>query len=237
MPGQWAVDGLFRGTARSNFDLTDAVANLWRGKLENAPIIVKRLVKYILPWNINALIGVTGVAPPPLAGLWCAFVWGIVSTIMESAVRERINDALKVAVKAQDKIRMSTLRLINAAIKDRDIASRTDGANGGVPDSEVMAILAKMIKQRDESAVTYEQAGRLELAEQEKDEIIVIKEFLPKQLDDAEMSAVCEGVIAELGAAGLKDMGRTMGVLKERYAGQMDFGKASKLVKGLLEQA
>jgi hypothetical protein len=156
---------------------------------------------------------------------------------MESAVRERINDALKVAVKAQDKTRMSTLRLINAAIKDRDIASRTDGANGGVPDSEVMAILAKMIKQRDESAVTYEEAGRLELAEQEKDEIVVIREFLPKQLDDAEIASVCEEVIAELGAKGLKEMGRTMGALKERYAGQMDFGKASKVVKGLLESA
>ena len=154
---------------------------------------------------------------------------------MESAVRERINDALKDAVKAQDKTRMSTLRLINAAIKDRDIASRTDGANGGVPDAEVMAILAKMIKQRDESAVTYEEAGRLELAQQEQDEIEVIKEFLPKQLTEAEMATVCEEVISELNAKGLKEMGRCMAALKERYAGQMDFGKASKVVKGLLE--
>lgn len=154
---------------------------------------------------------------------------------MESAVRGRINDALKEAVKSQDKRRMSTLRLINAAIKDRDIASRTDGRNGGVPDAEVLAILAKMIKQRDESAATYEQAGRLELAHQEQEEIEIIREFLPRQLDEAEMTAACQEMISELGCAGLKDMGRTMAALKERYAGRMDFGKASKIVKGLLD--
>lgn len=153
---------------------------------------------------------------------------------MESDLRECINTALTGAVKAQEKTRMSTLRLIKAAIKDRDIASRTDGRNGGVPDQDVLAILAKMIKQRDESAATYEAAGRLELAQQETDEIGIIREFLPKQLSEAEVTSACEEVIAELGASGLKDMGRTMGVLKERYAGQMDFGKASKIVKDLL---
>lgn len=153
---------------------------------------------------------------------------------MESALRERINDGLKDAVKTQDKRRMSTLRLINAAIKDRDIAMRTDGRNGGVPDAEVLAILSKMIKQRDESVITYEEAGRLELAQQEQEEIEIIRDFLPKQLDEAQVAQACEEVIAELGAEGLKDMGRTMGALKERYAGQMDFGKASKIVKGLL---
>ncbi|MGI9416031.1 MAG: GatB/YqeY domain-containing protein [Hyphomicrobiales bacterium] len=149
-------------------------------------------------------------------------------------MRERINTALKEAVKSQDKIRMSTLRLINAAIKDRDIASRTNGKSEGVGDAEVLGILAKMIKQRDESAVTYEQAGRLELSEQERNEIVVIQEFLPKQLNEDEIAAACRQVVEDLDAGGLKDMGRTMGALKERYSGQMDFGKASKTVKGLL---
>lgn len=153
---------------------------------------------------------------------------------MELAIRERINDALKVAVKAQDKRRTSTLRLINAAIKDRDIASRTDGRNAGVPDAEVLAILAKMIKQRDESVTMYEQASRLELAQQEREEIEIIRDFLPKQLCEEEITTACQAVISELGAGGLKDMGRIMGTLKERHPGQMDFGKASKTVKELL---
>ena len=153
---------------------------------------------------------------------------------MNEPIRERINSALKDAVKSQAKTRMSTLRLINAAIKDRDIASRTHGESEGVDDAEVLGILAKMIKQRDESAVTYEEAGRLELAEQERDEVEVIKEFLPKQLNEDEIAAACQKVVQDLDADGLKDMGRTMGALKERYSGQMDFGKASKTVKGLL---
>lgn len=153
---------------------------------------------------------------------------------MEVVIRERINDALKSAVKSQDKRRMGTLRLINAAIKDRDIASRTDGRNGGVPDAEVLAILAKMIKQRNESITMYEQAGRLELAQQEQEEIEIIMDFLPKQLGDDEVTSACQAAIAELGADGLKDMGRIMSVLKEHYTGQMDFGKASRTVKELL---
>ncbi len=153
---------------------------------------------------------------------------------MQESLRERIGDALKTAVKAQEKLRMSTLRLIIAAIKDRDIANRTDGPKNGVDEAEVLGILAKMIKQRDESAKTYEEAGRLELAQQEREEVQVIMEFLPKQLDQDEIRAACEAVVAELNAVGLKDMGRTMGALKERYAGQMDFGKASKLIKELL---
>ncbi len=153
---------------------------------------------------------------------------------MAESIRERINSSLKDAIKAQEKTRMSTLRLITAAIKDRDIAGRTAGRDAGVPDTEVLAILAKMIKQREESAVTYEEAGRLELAEQERSEILVIRDFLPTQLDDDEINSACEAVVQELGADGLKDMGRTMGALKERYAGQMDFGRASKIVKELL---
>lgn len=153
---------------------------------------------------------------------------------MSDQIRERINLALKDAVKAQDKPRMSTLRLINAAIKDRDIAARTGGKSDGVGDAEVLEILSKMVKQRREAATTYEEAGRLELAEQEQTEISIISDFLPRQLDSEQMEAACKEVVGELGATGLKDMGRTMGALKERFSGQMDFGKASAVVKKLL---
>ena len=146
-------------------------------------------------------------------------------------MRERINEALKDAMKAQDKRRTSTLRLITAAIKDRDIAARGNGDDEGVSDGAILEILAKMIKQRKESSQTYEDAGRLELAEQERDEIKIIEDFLPKQLTDEETEAAVGEALAELGCDGLKDMGRTMGHLKERFAGRMDFAKASALVK------
>jgi len=149
-------------------------------------------------------------------------------------MREKLKVALKDAVKAQDKRRMSTLRLVQAAIKDRDIAGRTEGRDEGVSDEAILDILAKMIKQRRESAATYEQAGRLELATQENEEIAIIQDFLPAQLDEAETQAACEAVVAELGAGGLKDMGRVMGELKKRYAGQMDFGKAGGFIKAKL---
>lgn len=149
-------------------------------------------------------------------------------------MRDQINTSLKEAVKAQDKRRMSTLRLINAAIKDRDIAARGNGNEEGVSDDEILEILAKMIKQRRESVQTYEEAGRLELAEQESQEIDIIASYLPAQLDDAEIRDGCADVVEELGAEGLKDMGRTMSALKERYAGKMDFSKASAIVKELL---
>jgi uncharacterized protein YqeY len=134
-------------------------------------------------------------------------------------------------VKSQDKIRVSTLRLITAAIKDRDIAARTSDNSDGVSEDEILEILAKMVKQRQEAAHTYEEAGRLELAEQERSEIVVIEEFLPRQLDEAEMLAAVEAAIEGQGAASLKDMGKVMGALKGQYAGQMDFGKAGALVK------
>lgn len=153
---------------------------------------------------------------------------------MGDRIRDRINSALKEAVKAQDKVRMSTLRLVNAAIKDRDIAGRTAGRPDGVSDAEVLELLTKMIKQRRESAETYENAGRLDLAEGERSEVEVISEFLPRQLDDSEMERACSEVVKEIGAEGLKDMGRTMADLKQRYAGQMDFAKASGVVKRLL---
>lgn len=149
-------------------------------------------------------------------------------------MRDQINTSLKEAVKAQDKRRISTLRLIKAAIKDRDIAARGNGNDEGVSDDEILEILAKMIKQRRESVQTYEEAGRLELAEQESEEIDIIASYLPKQLDDDEIRDGCAQIVEELGAEGLKDMGRTMSALKERYAGQMDFSKASAIVKELL---
>ncbi len=146
-------------------------------------------------------------------------------------MQEQFSEALKAAVKNQDKVRISTLRLITAAIKDRDIAARTADNRDGVSDDEILEILAKMVKQRQESAATYEQAGRLELAEQERSEIIVIEEFLPRQLDEEEMVAAVTAVIEAQAASSLKDMGKVMGALKSQYAGQMDFGKAGALVK------
>ncbi|MGI9405516.1 MAG: GatB/YqeY domain-containing protein [Hyphomicrobiaceae bacterium] len=145
-------------------------------------------------------------------------------------MREDLNAALKEAMKAQDKRRIATLRLINAAIKDRDIASRSNGQDG-VSDTEILEIMARMIKQRRESVTTYEEAGRLELAQQEQDEIAIIEGFLPKQLSDDETKSAVDEIVKELECSGLKDMGRAMGALKERYTGQMDFSKASKMVK------
>ena len=149
-------------------------------------------------------------------------------------MQERFTEALKEAVKSQDKIRISTLRLITAAIKDRDIAARGADRGDGATDEQVLEILAKMVKQRNEAAATYEEAGRLELAEQELAEIAVIEEFLPTQLSDEEITAAVNQAIAETEAATLKDMGKVMGVLKSKYAGQMDFGKAGALVKDKL---
>ena len=146
-------------------------------------------------------------------------------------MHERFNEALKVALKSQDKVRISTLRLINAAIKDRDIADRTDNGGAGVSEDVVLEILAKMIKQRQESLSAYEEAGRLDLADQERSEIVIIQEFMPRQLEDDEIIAAVDAVLAEVGAETLKDMGKVMGLLKQKYTGQMDFGKAGARVK------
>ena len=146
-------------------------------------------------------------------------------------MQERFTEALKEAVKSQDKVRVSTLRLITAAVKDRDIAARSADSGDGVTDEQILEILAKMVKQRQEASATYEEAGRLELAEQERAEIIIIEEFLPQQLSEEEIGAAVAAAIAELNADSLKDMGKVMGCLKGKYAGQMDFGKASALVK------
>jgi hypothetical protein len=148
-------------------------------------------------------------------------------------MRETINAALKEATKAQDKRRMSTLRLISAAIKDRDIAARASG-KGQASAAELLDLLPKMIKQREESEKIYAEAGRTELAQQEAEEIAIIREYLPKQLSEADTEKAIADAIAEAGATSLKDMGKVMAALKARYAGQMDFGKASPLVKAKL---
>ena len=145
-------------------------------------------------------------------------------------MRDRLMAETRTALKAGNKPRLSALRLISAALQQADIASKTS-----VPDSELPALLQKMIKQRRESLAIYEKAGRKEQAEQEAIEIAVIEEFLPKQMSDAEAREAVAVAIKETGAAGPKDMGRVMGALKQRYAGQMDFGKASGLVKDLLK--
>jgi uncharacterized protein YqeY len=149
-------------------------------------------------------------------------------------MREEINTQVKQAMRDHDKERLITLRLINAAIKDRDIAARSDGNFDGVSDDEILQVLTKMVKQRGESAKIYEEGGRLELAEKERSEIVVIETFLPKQMDDAEVRAAVAKAIASTGAESSRDMGRVMGSLKGDYAGQMDFGKAGGVVKELL---
>jgi uncharacterized protein YqeY len=153
------------------------------------------------------------------------------------ALREKFSDALKEAMKARQPRRVSTLRLVLAALKDRDIASRTEESRAGVSDDEILSLLAKMIKQREESAETYEKGGRPELAAAEREEIVIIREFMPLQMSDEDVRAAAQSVISETGAASMKDMGRVMAALKERYAGQMDFAKASATVKGLLTGA
>jgi len=145
-------------------------------------------------------------------------------------MRETITAALHVAVKARDALRVSTLRLISAAIKDRDIAARTAG-KGETSDAELLELLAKMIKQREESQKIYAVAGRTELAKQEGDEVAIIREFLPKQLSDDDMTTAINAAITESGATSIRDMGKVMAALKSAYAGQMNFGKASVLVK------
>ena len=152
-------------------------------------------------------------------------------------MRETITAALKEATKAREARRVSTLRLVSAAIKDRDIAARAEDRCAGCEDTEIMAILQKLAKQRDESAETYEKAGRLDLAEAERGEAEIVREFLPKPMDSTEIEHAAQTVVSELDASGLKDMGRVMGELKTRYAGRMDFGQAGAKVKTLLAGA
>ncbi|RME62027.1 MAG: GatB/YqeY domain-containing protein [Alphaproteobacteria bacterium] len=149
-------------------------------------------------------------------------------------LRDRLQQALKDAMRHKEGRKLATIRLILAAIKDRDIAQRT-ASNGGMNDDAMISdILVKMVKQRRDSIKAFEEGGRCELAEQEREEIAVIEEFLPRQLSEAEMEAACKAAIDEVGAESLKDMGRTMGTLKARYAGQMDFAKAGAKLRALL---
>lgn len=148
--------------------------------------------------------------------------------------REEFSQALKEALKSKDQVAMSTIRLITAALKDRDIAARGNGQPDGIGESEILSMLQSMIKQRQESSQMYEDNARPELAERERAEITVIERFLPAQMSDDEVSAVIEKIINEVGATSIKDMGKVMGQLKSKYAGQIDMAKAGGVVKGML---
>ena len=149
-------------------------------------------------------------------------------------LREKLNDALKQAMRDKETLRVSTLRLVMAAIKDRDIALRADGQDNSADDTEITTILIKMVKQRKDSATQYSDAGRKDLADKEHAEIAVIGMFLPKQLSDEQTQKAIETLIKELNVESIRDMGKIMGTLKERYSGQMDFAKAGALVKKIL---
>lgn len=148
-------------------------------------------------------------------------------------MREKLTESMKEAMKAKDSRRLSTVRLIQSAVKDRDIANRGTGRDAAT-DDEILQILQKMVKQREESAKIYEDAGRAELATQEREEIAVLKTFMPEQLSDEKVDEIVTAVVAEIGAEGMKDMGKVMAALRERYAGQMDFAKASAVIKAKL---
>jgi uncharacterized protein YqeY len=151
------------------------------------------------------------------------------------SLRAQINDQLKDAMKAGDKRRISTLRLMNSAIKDKDINSRTEGHESALtPDSGLIDLFAKMVKQRQESAAVYDQGGRPELAQAEREEIDIIQSFMPRQLSEDDAKAAVAALIKEVGAASVKDMGKVMAALKAKYAGQMDMAKAGAIVKALL---
>ncbi len=149
-------------------------------------------------------------------------------------MRTRLNQMLKTAMKEKDATRLSTLRLITAAIKDRDIAKRGEGETAEVSGEEILAILGKMVKQRQESARVYEEGGRLELAEKELDEVRIIEEFLPRPLSEDEVQEAVETAVAAVGAESIRDMGRVMGELKGKYMGRMDFGTVGPMVKARL---
>jgi len=151
------------------------------------------------------------------------------------SLRDRILSDLKDAMRAKDGVKVSTLRLIQAAIKDRDIAARAEDRCEGCDLPEIQALLQKLVKQRAESAATYEQAGRLDLAERENREADIVRSYLPEPMKAAEIAEAAKNVVSELDAGGLKDMGRCMAALKERYTGRMDFAAAGREVKTLLQ--
>lgn len=149
-------------------------------------------------------------------------------------LRDRLQTALKEAMKAREADRLSTLRLINAALKDREIALRGEAGDAGLGEGDILAILGRLVKQRQESARAYEEGGRLELAEKELAEVKVIEEFLPRQLDAGEIEAAIQAAVAEVSATSIRDMGRVMAALKGQYTGQMDFGAVGPMIKARL---
>ena len=152
----------------------------------------------------------------------------------QMTLRDSITESTKDAMRSKDSLRVSTLRLVSAAIKDRDIAARSEDRCGGIEEPEILSLLAKMVKQREESAKTYEDNGRPELADRERSEIEIVREFMPKALSEAEMEEAIAAIVEESGATGLKDMGKIMGRLKADFAGRLDMGKAGAIVKGHL---
>ena len=150
------------------------------------------------------------------------------------SLRQQLNDSMKEAMKAKDAKRLATVRLVLAALKDRDIAARSETSRELLGDEEILSLMAKMIKQREESATAFDAGKRPELAAGEREEIAIIRSFMPAQMDDAQISQAVKAAIAELGAGSIKDMGKVMALLKERHAGQMDFGKASAATKDAL---
>ena len=149
-------------------------------------------------------------------------------------LRDQLMNSVKEAMKAREQKRLGTLRLIQANIKDKDIAHRTEESRDGISDDEILALFGKLIKSREDSIVLYEQGGRPELAEAERAEIAILREFMPRQLDETETKAAVAAIVAETGAASLKDKGKVMAALKQRYTGTMDFGKAGAMVKAQL---
>jgi uncharacterized protein YqeY len=152
-------------------------------------------------------------------------------------LRDRFSEQMKEAMRAKNTRRLSTIRMIMAGVKDRDIAGRTEESREGVSDDDILTLLAKMIKQRKESATSYDTGNRPELAAGEREEVEIIREFMPAQMSAEETQRAARDVISEIGVSSLKDMGQVMGALKARYSGQMDFGKAGAAVKELLSAA
>ena len=150
------------------------------------------------------------------------------------ALRDQLMNAVQEAMKAREQKRLGTLRLIQSAIKDKDIAARTEDSREGISDDDILGLFGKLIKSREDSVALYEQGGRPELAEAERAEIAIIREFMPRQLDETETKAAIAAIVAETGAASLKDMGKVMAALKERYTGTIDMGKAGALIKAQL---
>lgn len=158
----------------------------------------------------------------------------ITMPVAATPLRDRISDSTKDAMRAKDTIRVSTLRLVSAAVKDRDIAARAEDRCEGITDAEILSILSKMVKQREESAKTYDDNGRPELAERERTEITIVREFMPQPLSDADLKEAVAKIVESSGATCLKDMGKIMGQLKTDYAGRIDMGKAGAVVKSHL---